>query len=278
MVNKKIGTRWGKIIRNTFIAGAITVFIHIVHAATLDRMIEYKEVPFYSPNVPAEMNGYRIAFISDIHELAETRLRKAAEELNKKNVDLLLLGGDYLSNGEAPLQMMEILSQITTTDGIYGVEGTHDNYLKSFTVMEELDITPLSNSGLHLRDYLYLAGVEDMNRRKPDISRAIEGALPEDFVLLVSHKPDVTMTQGTDGVDLILCGHTHGGHITFFGVLAPALIPKAITRYGHRFMSGWSASRDGVPVYVSRGIGSFAWVPRIFARPQVILITLYLAQ
>jgi len=84
------------------------------------------------------------------------------------------------------------------------------------------------------------------------------------------------MVQDTRGIDIILSGHTHGGQITFFGFFAPALLPRVITDYGHHFSSGWSQSRDGTPVYVSNGLGNYQQVLRVFARPQVILITLTL--
>ncbi len=97
----------------------------------------------------------------------------------------------------------------------------------------------------------------------------------DDFVLLLAHNPDITMRQDTSNVDLTLSGHTHGGHVTFFGLWAPALTwNTVITDYGQRFMSGWAESRDGTPVYVSRGTGTFERTPRVFARPQVILFTL----
>jgi hypothetical protein len=156
------------------------------------------------------------------------------------------------------------------------VDGNHDNYRRLFAAMEYYGMQPLPNTGVPIRDGFYLAGVEDYSKRRPDIGKAVAGALPGDFVLLLSHHPDVTMVQDTSAVDLVLCGHTHGGHITFFGLWAPALMPfNRITRYGQRFMGGWSESLDGVPVYVSRGAGSFARVPRVFARPEVVLVTFF---
>ena len=247
--------------------------IHVAHALTLDRIMEYTEVSFSSPNVPPELNGYRIAFIADTHTLSGTRLREIVEELSSRQIDLLLLGGDFPSLGEAPRRSMEILSQTVTTDGIFGVEGNHDNYITLFAAMEEYGITPLSNSGLLLRENFFLAGVEDLWNRNPNIAAAIENASPDDFVLLVSHNPDVTMQQDTTGLDLVLSGHTHGGQITFFGIWAPYFtFRSSITDYGQHFRSGWALSRDDTPVFVSRGSGEY--LPRVFSRPQVVLITL----
>ena len=259
-------------------AGLTGVLAHVVHALTLDRRIEYKEEFFYSPDVPEEIDGYRLAFIADTHCMPREHLELVVEELNKRQVDLLLLGGDYSSASDASGQTMEILSKVKATDGIFGVEGNHDNHEILFAAMAEHSITPLSNSGQYLREHLYLAGVEDLWNRCPSIPDAISGAEPGDFVVLVSHNPDITMLQDTRDVNLILSGHTHGGQMNLFGVWAPHLTAnlwmteRAITDYNQRFRAGWALSRDGAAVYVSNG----AWQdrPRVFARPQVSLITL----
>ena len=254
----------------------LTVLVHAVSMLAFDSRIEYKRVSFQSDKVPADMHGYVIAFISDTHAMPAQALEGIVSELNKTAPDLLILGGDFSSSRGAVQRSMEILSQAVTTDGIYGVEGNHDDYRELFAAMQRYAIRPLSNSGVHVRQDFYLAGLEDLWNRRPDIENALCDAKTGDFVLVIAHNPDVTMLQNTSAVDLILCGHTHGGQITLFGAWAPALtMLEVITDYGQRFMSGWAESRDGVPVYVSNGAGTFAGVPRIFARPQVVLITMY---
>jgi len=250
----------------------LIVLIHVAHALTLDRIIEYREVTFTSERVPAGMEGYRIAFVVDTHGISETRLQSVVDELNERQVDLLLLGGDFARSEGEPQRSIGLLSQVQTTDGIFGVAGNHDRYWELFAAMETHGMTPLSNSGAYIREGFYLAGVEDLWRRNPDIATAMAGAAADSFVLLVTHNPDVTMQEDTAQIDLILSGHSHGGQMTLFGLWTPVLRLRGITAYGHRFLSGWAESRDGAPVYVSNGVGEY--VPRVFARPQVILITL----
>jgi len=255
----------------------IILLIHVISLFTFDKWIEYKKVSFHSAKISTKMNGYSIAFISDVHYMSASDLKNIVQELSQQKVNLLVLGGDFPVSMEEPQKTMEILSQIVTTDGIYGVEGNHDRYQKLFAAMKRYSIQPLSNSGVRIREKFYLAGVEDLWNRQPNIEQAIAEAETGDFVLLIAHNPDVSMMQNTTGVDLILSGHTHGGQITLFGLWAPALkikSPYYITRYGQRFMSGWAKSRDGTPVYVSKGVGTFFQIPRVFARPQVVLFTL----
>ena len=250
----------------------LTVLIHMIHALTLDRIIVYREISFSSPNLPVDMDGYQIAFATDIHAVNDRRLRRVVDELSQRQIDLLLLGGDIVWDKDALDATMELLAQLATTDGIFGVEGNHDHYQLLFAAMEAHNITPLSNSGVYVREGFYLAGVEDLWNRNPDVATAIAEAGQDSFVLLLSHNPDVSMQQDTTGVDLILSGHTHGGQLNFFGIWSIGLDTRVISEYGRKFQGGWAESRDGTPVYVCRGIGEF--YPRVFARPEVTLITL----
>ena len=250
----------------------LTVLIHLGHAFTLDRIVVYNEISFSSPNLPTEIDRYRIAFVTDIHALTDRRLQRVVDELNQRQADLVLLGGDFTYDEEALERTLSLVSQIGNTDGIFGIEGNHDKYEILFPAMEAHNITPLSNSGLYVREGFYLAGVEDLWNRNPDVLAAIAGAGADSFVLLLSHNPDVSMTQDTTGVDLILSGHTHGGQLNFFGLWSIGLDSRVISDYGTRFRGGWAESRDGTPVYVCRGIGDY--YPRVFARPEVTLLTL----
>lgn len=267
--------KWKKAVRLALILIVVVMLVHIASAVTLDKHIEFKNLTFYSAKLPAEMDGYRIAFMTDLHAISVEDLQAAVRGVNDLRPDLLLLGGDFSPSAEGFARTLEIISGVAATDGIYGVEGNHDNAADLFAAMETFGIHPLSNSGVQIRQNFFVAGVEDLWNRSPNIDKAVENAQPDDFVLLVAHNPDITMLQDTKPVDLILSGHIHGGQITLFGLWAPALISqRGITAYGQRFMSGWAKSRDDVPVYVSNGMGTFSGVPRIFARPQVILLTL----
>lgn len=252
-----------------------TIAIHLVAALTLDRMLAYTEVSFSSPDIRPELDGYVIAFITDTHALPKAKLEAVVTRLNERCIDLLLLGGDFPSQGDAPWRSMSVLGQAQTRDGIFGVDGNHDKSWELFAAMEAHGILPLDNAGLYLRSGFYLAGVADLWCRQPDVVKAVQNADAKDFVMLVSHNPDVSMQQNTSKVDLMLSGHTHGGHMTFFGLWAPRLWPMpGITDYGHKFKSGWAVAPHGTKVYVSRGLGPLETAPRVFASPQVVFITL----
>lgn len=255
----------------------LIVAIHAVSALTWDRKMQYTETTFTSPKIGPELDGYVIAFVTDTHELPAAKLKAVADNISARNVGVLLLGGDYHEFDAETT--MAILGKVQTKNGVFGVEGNHDRAPKIFALMQKHGITSLDNSGTVLKKGLYLAGVADLWNRWPDIAAAVKNAQSEDLVLLASHNPDVAMEYDTAGVDIMLCGHTHGGEMTFFGLWAPAL-SIGVTQCGQKFKGGWTDNGKGTFVYVSRGTGlrqrrglPFLW-PRVFCPPQVVFLTL----
>ena len=148
------------------------IVIHIVSAFTLDRQIQYLEVSYPSPKVSEALDGYTIAFVTDTHSLPAEELHQVVDRINEYAPNLLLLGGDFPSLKGAPERSMEILSGVQTSDGIYGVEGNHDNWGELFAAMEKYGIIPLSNNGVSVREQFYL-DVLRARRRQTDLYRAV---------------------------------------------------------------------------------------------------------
>lgn len=252
---------------------AAIVFLHGASAITLDRMLQYKEVSFSSPQIPKALDGYVIALVTDTHDIKPAKLAQMADRINARGVDLLLLGGDYVWHDSDAT--MAVLSGIKTKDGVFGVDGNHDSLADLRRTMPKYGFTLLEDAGQTIKPGFYLGGVTFSGGDKlaPSIKNAVAAATEGDFVLLLAHNPDIAQMQDSSRVDLTLAGHTHGGQVTFFGLWAPAL--KGITLYGHKFKSGWAETKHGSRVFVSRGIGTSESSIRVFARPQVIFVTLH---
>lgn len=253
---------------------ALIPIIHIVHGFTLDRTIRYTEITFQAENWPERQNGYRIAFMTDFHKISDAQMAEIVNELNEREIDLLLLGGDFATRNAHYQGTLREIARVSTTDGIFGVEGNHDNYQGLFAAMQYHGIGILDNSSVQIGEGFIIAGVRDLWNGNADVAAAVYGVNPDDFILLVSHHPDVSMQQSTVGIDLILAGHTHGGQITLFG-FPMYLLLGTISDYGTRFAYGFAQSADGVPVFTSSGVGDYYNWPRIFARPEVVIFTMY---
>ena len=84
----------------------------------------------------------------------------------------------------------------------------------------------------------------------PKLLSALGGLPPECFTILLYHSPDLAPEASAAGVDLMLCGHTHGGQVRIPGLGAV----YASSLYGKRFEVGRYLV-DRMILYVSRGIG-----------------------
>ena len=253
---------------------ALIPIIHIGHSLTLDRIIRYVEIDFSSPNWPVELNGYRIGFMTDFHKIPHERMAEVVDNLNARELDLLLLGGDFSVVNSHYVGTLREISKTQTADGIFGVEGNHDNYTRLFEAKKNYGIGILDNDGLRIRDGFYLAGIRDFWRESANIGKALEYVDTDAFVLLVTHNPDALMKESTVGIDLVVAGHTHGGQISLFGFPIYLLL-GSVSDYRTRFSNGFNTCNDGVLVYTSKGIGDYYNWPRIFARPEVIIFTMF---
>src|SRR5450756_1910785 len=68
---------------------------------------------------------------------------------------------------------------------------------------------------------IVLAGVDDPHFYKcHDLKKALTAVAPDQFVILLSHSPEIAQEAARCGVDFYLCGHTHGGQICLPGGIA----------------------------------------------------------
>ena len=250
----------------------VVVLIHLGSFLIYDRKVEYVKIAFDKHDLSPELNGYKMVFISDVHKYNLKKLDKIVDDINQVGVDLVLIGGDF-PHREKAIPPIKVLAQINSTDGCYAVGGNHDNLQIFGRILKENKMTFLRNQGVRIRNGLFIAGVEDRWKGQPNIKAAIKGIKHHDCVILLTHNPDIVMEQSTEGIDMVLAGHTHGGELTLFGKFVPALtLTKHVTEYKKRFQGGLTYSKDNVPVYICQGLGSH--FIRLFARPQILFIKL----
>jgi predicted MPP superfamily phosphohydrolase len=119
-------------------------------------------------------------------------------------------------------------------------------------------------------DGIWLAGVDDPHHyRMDDIAKSVAGIPAGETAILLSHSADNHVEAAAAGVDLFLCGHTHGGQICL-----PGGFPLVTsTRLSRRFAAGaWQYG--GMAGYTSRGIGTSAIDARFNCAPEATLHTL----
>ena len=246
-----------------------------------DRTIELNRL---SPS----LDGLRIAQISDIHYEQYTEpsfVRHVVEEVNRMSPDLVLLTGDYVSEGpmseafgaRSSYPCAEILSGIACPQR-WSVLGNHDTKVNPAMVTDALEVhgvpvlankhVPFERDGARV----WIAGVKDIGLSDPDLHLAAPRGLqtPNEPVILLAHEPDYAdKVAKHGGVDLMLSGHSHGGQVRL--PLIGALYTPPL---GRKYVEGHFQLQNDLQLYVNRGIGAVGLPFRFDCRPELTLITL----
>lgn len=267
--------------RKKWLIVGVCLILLCVYALLEPFWIQIVRLDITHPDIPEDFEGFSMVFLTDIHHgpfFSQKRVARLADKVNKLTPDAVLLGGDNVHRQDIRhiFSFYSEMSKLKAEYGVYGVMGNHDYWMSeelSVQEMEKSNIRLLRNEGVWIEKgegRFYLGGVDDLMAGHPDVQSTIQGALEGDFILVLSHNPDVAESQSTKGVDWILSGHTHGGQVTLFGLWAP-VVPSS---YGQKYRSGL-VQNGKTSVFVSNGVGTITPPIRLFARPQMILITLH---
>ncbi len=191
------------------------------------RVPDVHTVEIALPGLPAELDGFSIVQLSDIHIgplLKRPWLQDVVEKTNSLMADLVVLTGDMIDGSpEALREDIAPLSQLQARHGIYGITGNHEYYFgvnQWLPVFADLGITMLQNEyrTFTIKGHnLVLAGVPDATALRFGEAgprpRLLLAESPEGIRILLQHRP--SGGSGNGGADLQLSGHTHGGHLFF---------------------------------------------------------------
>lgn len=242
----------------------------------VDRVVKYD---FTHRDVTEAFDGFRIAFISDLHYKSlfkEKELAGLVRLLIAERTDVLLMGGDYQEGCEYVPELFAALSQVKTPMGTYGVMGNNDYERCHDDIVREMQrygmrvlehrVDTLKREG----QQILIAGVRNPFDLKQNAKSPTLDLSPEDFVILLVHTPDYVEDVSVANTDLALAGHTHGGQVRIFGY-AP-IIPS---HYGSRFLTGLKYNTANIPMIVTNGLGTSNRNIRIGAPTEVVVITLH---
>lgn len=245
---------------------------------------------FYQDDkLPAAFDGFRVAQVADLHDKrfgpGQANLLSA---LRTVKPHCIVMTGDLIDRrrkGGGPAA--EFIRGAVQIAPVYFVTGNHENWsgkaeeVKRFLV--ESGVTVLDDRCETLRrggDSVTLAGVSDEtcqtaeNRRDkrdallPALGRVLEGSAG--FRILLAHHPERLAAYAKAGVDLVLCGHAHGGQFRLPGIgglYAPGqgVLP--------RYTAGMH-TLGATTMIVSRGLGNSLFPLRLNNRPELVAVTL----
>lgn len=256
---------------------AVSAILLLIYALAEARLMRVKNQNLYSKKLPPEFDGFRIAFVSDIHNISGCgrRTRRMVRKINALEPDVVLLGGDYNEEKTRDLETcFRVLSEIKAPK--YGVLGNHDYYYgeevaKAF--MKKYGIESINNRSVWIRrskNKIKIGGFDDWWLGYPYPESFFHDVHDNDFAVLVCHNPDYFEKIDISRVSLALAGHHHGGQCSFFGLWAP----KIRSEYGMKYC-GKTLVYPHTTVICSNGIGTSHIPVRFTAVPEINFITLH---
>ena len=247
------------------------------------QWVEFRELEASLAGLHPDLDGLRILHLSDFHlgtfSLNARAVGKAVRWAGEREYDLAVVTGDLLSRRRGLRTLRDSLAALGPRLGTFTILGNHDIAETRDPFSRPGDLVALTEAGgILLSDSsqtlsvgaarVQVAGISPETFRSwTPLGRFADREA--DLRILLCHFPDVLRRLAPGDFHLVLAGHLHGGQICL-------PLPGGKLRLEHLRAVHWEGLHE-TPVglaHVSRGLGT-SFVPfRLFARPEVTLLTL----
>ncbi|WP_123378086.1 metallophosphoesterase [Aliarcobacter butzleri] len=223
---------------------------------------------------------YKIIQISDIHIgglITKNFIKSMVDKINLLNADIVVITGDLVDTKlEFARPALDELKNLQSKYGTYFIVGNHEYFHGVKPIIDyvnSLGIKTLENQNVYIGEKdegFYLAGVYDRFGFRygsyiPDINKALENCENNPTILLAHQPKYINEIKDTKNIDLILCGHTHGGQIFPFNFLVKLEQP---------YVKGLHQHNDTTQVYVNKGTGFWGPPMRLGASSEITVLRL----
>jgi len=240
------------------------------------------------PMLPRGAKPIRVGFASDLHfgpTTPESVLVAAARALSQARLDVLLLGGDYVFLDATKSRVAALAAWVESIPARIklAVLGNHDLWAEHDRIEGALRdggarVLVNEHASLDAGGQTVVVGLDEPWTGRADVG-ALSAAGDAQAMVVLCHSPEaVPMTRDALAARpspvraLYLCGHTHGGHVaTPWG---PVVVPG---RFGRAHPSGPYTFPE-LSLFVSRGVGATEVAMRLFAPPDVLVLSLVAAE
>ena len=269
----------------------ISLFFIILIAGTLlgNTALEVNEYEIVSDRIPKEFDGFRIAQVSDLHntEFGEGN-SKLIGLLSQTEPDIIVLTGDLIDSRQTDIEIaLSFARDAMKIAPVYFVSGNHEARVSEYEDLKmglaEAGVIVLENQKVEITrdgEAITLMGIDDPSFQESYLfgdaesvaKQAIEMLQSESdgYTVLLSHRPELFELYVKTGMDLVFCGHAHGGQfrLPFLGgLVAPnqGFFPK---------YDAGQFTEENTTMIVSRGVGNSIIPIRFNNRPEIILAEL----
>jgi uncharacterized protein len=250
-----------------YVAGSLP-FVAATYGFATGRLryrVERVDVPI--ANLPRELDGLRIAQLSDIHigdYMPPREIARAVRMANELDPDILFVTGDFVSSQGDPLDAcIDELAKLRAPLGVWGCNGNHEIYAGVEDEAERLfkekgmrllrarnEIIEHNGGRFNLIGVDYQRDHMVSGERTGPMLAEIEPLVRRDIPnILLSHNPNSFHQAAALGIELSLAGHTHGGQVKVEIVdhnITPARLISPFVAGLYRLPMGKTAGRSSL--------------------------------
>ena len=234
----------------------------------------------YALRTDKTVEPLRLALIADSHlgvTLDGEGFARELERIQAVRPDLVVIAGDFVdddSSREDLMRACEALGALETRCGVYYVYGNHDRgYFDSrdFSAsqlrraLEGAGVTILEDACVPIGEGYTLIGRRDRSDQgRMDMEELTAGLDAKRYWIVLDHQPNDYTAEAASGADLVLSGHTHGGHMFPAGQLG-------LLMHANDFNYGLTA-RGETSFIVTSGISGWAIPFKTGTRSEFVVI------
>lgn len=267
--------------KHWWILPALAILV-ILTLIALDERLILRTYTVVSPKLTAEV---RLAVVTDFH--SSVNADDVVEMLASCAPDAVLMVGDMFDDDIAnrPTErMLSLMRQLSALYPCYYVSANHEAWTGEMDALYQqtgeagVTVLRMSSGVLTVRGQrIALCGIPDPYEMvfsgAPDTEEQLRQALEDvdsaDFTVLLAHRPELLAKYAQFPFDLVVSGHAHGGQVRIPGVLNGLYAPN---QGWFPKLAGGAYTQDGTTLIVSRGLAVRTRLPRIFNRPEVVLV------
>ena len=289
--------------RKKYIKPAIVLLIVIallLFCSYQNRHLETTYYTYKAEQFGADLEGYRIVQISDLHNAKFGKHnQKLVDRVRECEPDMIVLTGDLVDSNHTNVdRAVQFVDEIVKICPVYYVTGNHEYWLEA-SEYDEL-MSGLADAGVVILDNqvveisrgdakFRLVGLDDRSLSDGTLEALLsdesirndqagqkeetadnENSEKKEFTVVLAHEPQYLARYAGTGVDLVLSGHAHGGQFRLpfvGGIVAPdqGFLPEYTA--GEYYM-------NGTEMIVSRGLGNSVIPVRLFNYPEIVCVEL----
>ncbi|MBO4866987.1 MAG: metallophosphoesterase [Ruminococcus sp.] len=180
----------------------------------------------------------RVAMFADSHlgvTLDDKEFAEQMKRIDEQSPDVVIIAGDFVdddSKRDDMVRACKALGEMKAKYGVIYVDGNHDKGYgngRDFTIdelyaeLEKNGVKILHDEVFEVGDVNFIGRKDHHDDSRLSAKQLMESADDEKYTIIIDHQPRDYEAEAAAGADLVLSGHTHGGHIFPSGFVGLAM-------------------------------------------------------